>query len=202
MPNQNASAGAMKWLTLTISYKVTNIRLVSRRAQMEKQERRRSPQENKRLSYERDCVNTYGENNKAARKSIRRFKAASNRAGRRGVNRALLGLEHDPEELAHETALVQAEHLALKPEQQKVPDAPLKDVVPHRTRREVPWATSLRPQLEEIGATGVSSLKEVAAELQRRCIATPTGKPWSSWLVQQALRRLGVREPWEWRGKF
>ena len=40
---------------------------------------RRSPKEKKRLSYERDRVNTYGENDKGSRKSIRRNKARAAR---------------------------------------------------------------------------------------------------------------------------
>jgi hypothetical protein len=167
---------------------------------MNKSDWRRSPQDKKRLSYERDCVNTYGENNKASRKAVRRFKAASNRAGRHGVNQALLGLELDPEDIVHETSLVEAEHLALKPRKQKVPDAPLKDVLSDKTRRVVPWARSLEPYLREIGARGVVSLVDVAAELQERGVGTPTGKRWSAALVYQALCRLGVDDPQGWQG--
>ena len=42
-----------------------------------------SPQEKKRLSYERDCVNVYGANDKASRKNIPKMKARSNRKLRR-----------------------------------------------------------------------------------------------------------------------
>ncbi len=42
----------------------------------------RSPQVDKTLSYERDCRDGYGENNKSKRKAILKFKAASNRQGR------------------------------------------------------------------------------------------------------------------------
>jgi hypothetical protein len=44
---------------------------------------RRSPQEKKKLSYERDRVNVYGQNDKASRKRIPKFKAQSNRSYRR-----------------------------------------------------------------------------------------------------------------------
>lgn len=44
--------------------------------------KRRSPQEKKRLSYAKDCRNTYGENDKSSRKSIRRNKRAPHRANR------------------------------------------------------------------------------------------------------------------------
>jgi hypothetical protein len=45
-----------------------------------KPKRRRSPQEKKKLSYERDRVNVYGENDKASRKRIPKFKATTKRA--------------------------------------------------------------------------------------------------------------------------
>jgi hypothetical protein len=50
-----------------------------------KPKRRRSPQEKKKLSYERDRVNVYGQNDKASRKRIPKFKAATKRALRRGA---------------------------------------------------------------------------------------------------------------------
>ena len=43
---------------------------------------RKTPAEKKRLSYERDGRNTYGENDKASRKAIPRFKAKSHREAR------------------------------------------------------------------------------------------------------------------------
>jgi len=169
---------------------------------MNKSDRRRSPQENKRLSYERDCVNQYGENDKAARKAVRRFKAASNRAGRRGVSQALHGLEHAPEEIAHDTALFKAEHLALKPRQTKVSATPLKEVVPYRTRVTVKWASALKPIFQELGEAGVTSPHAIVMELDRRRIIAPHGKPWTSWLVYQGLKSLGIKHPWEWNGQL
>jgi hypothetical protein len=146
-------------------------------------------------------VNQYGENDKASRKAVRRFKAASNRAGRRGVNQALQALEVDPHEIAHETALLQAEHLAIRPEQTKVPDAPLKKVVSHKTRVEMKWARALKPLLKELGEAGLSG-REIAMELNRRAVATQDGKPWSHWTVYRALKQLGVRCPWVWNGRL
>jgi hypothetical protein len=46
---------------------------------------RRSPQEKKRLSYERDRVNTYGQNDKASRSAIRRNKRIDERTLRRAT---------------------------------------------------------------------------------------------------------------------
>ncbi|MEM6275797.1 MAG: hypothetical protein AAF714_02525 [Pseudomonadota bacterium] len=51
---------------------------------------RRSPQEKKALSYARDRRNTYGENNKAARKAIPRNKKTANRSVRRVAKQALM----------------------------------------------------------------------------------------------------------------
>ena len=50
---------------------------------------RRTPAEKKRFSYERDGRNTYGRNNKAARKAIPAFKASSSRALRHAVKQTL-----------------------------------------------------------------------------------------------------------------
>ena len=169
---------------------------------MEKSDRKRSPQENKRLSYERDCINQYGENNKSSRKSIRRFKAASNRAGRRGVNKALQSLEHAPDEAAHETSLLEAEHLAIKPRQTKVPDAPLKEVVPYRTRVTARWASALKPVFKELGEAGITSPRTILVELHRRRIVAPHGTKWTPWLIYLGLKSLGIKNPWGWSGKF
>jgi hypothetical protein len=49
----------------------------------------RSPQEKKGLSYQRDCRNVYGENDKASRKLIPIRKAQSQRRLRRKVEQAL-----------------------------------------------------------------------------------------------------------------
>jgi hypothetical protein len=49
-----------------------------------------TPQEKKRLSYERDRRNTYGENDKSSRKNIPRGKRLAVRAARRSVSVALV----------------------------------------------------------------------------------------------------------------
>jgi hypothetical protein len=49
-----------------------------------------TPQEKKRLSYERDRRNTYGENDKSSRKNIPRGKRLASRAARRSASVALL----------------------------------------------------------------------------------------------------------------
>ncbi|MBB5874543.1 hypothetical protein F4553_007977 [Allocatelliglobosispora scoriae] len=57
-----------------------------------------TPQEKKRLSYERDRRNTYGENDKSSRKNIPRGKRRANRADRRGASTALVTVQgvHGP----------------------------------------------------------------------------------------------------------
>lgn len=60
--------------------------------------RRRTPQEKKALSLERDGRNVYGENDKASRKNIRRAKARANRANRRADSAALAAAEGAPDE--------------------------------------------------------------------------------------------------------
>jgi hypothetical protein len=51
-----------------------------------------TPQEKKRLSYERDRRNTYGENDKSSRKNIPRHKRQVSRVARRSASVALVGL--------------------------------------------------------------------------------------------------------------
>lgn len=50
----------------------------------------KTPQEKKRLSYAKDCRNTYGESDKGSRTSIKRNKAFSNRRLRRAIAQALI----------------------------------------------------------------------------------------------------------------
>lgn len=85
---------------------------------------RRAPQEVKRLSLERDRRNVYGENAKSSRKSIRKFKAASNRQGRHGANQAL-SAAGDAFEERDESRLVGAVDKAERPVKRKFADAPL-----------------------------------------------------------------------------
>ncbi len=57
--------------------------------------RKRSPQEKKILSYQKDCRNDYGENDKASRKTIPLRKAMESRATRRMENQKLKAGEVD-----------------------------------------------------------------------------------------------------------
>jgi hypothetical protein len=51
--------------------------------------KRKTPQEKKALSYDKDCRNAYGENDKSSRKNIPLRKAKVNRGYRRKLNQAL-----------------------------------------------------------------------------------------------------------------
>lgn len=60
--------------------------------------RRRTPQEKKQLSLDRDRRNVYGENDKASRKNIPRAKARARRANRRAASTALSRTVGRPDE--------------------------------------------------------------------------------------------------------
>jgi hypothetical protein len=113
-----------------------------------KPKRRRSPQEKKKLSYERDRVNVYGQNDKASRKRIRKFKASSVRALRHKTRKFA---EHaaqagDPERA--DAAL--ADHRTLKGlrggnrRRRKFRDFPLALVLDERPVRRVAGADRVR----------------------------------------------------------
>ncbi|MCP3440472.1 MULTISPECIES: hypothetical protein [unclassified Bradyrhizobium] len=53
----------------------------------------KAPREKKRLSYERDGRNTYGENQKSSRKNIPRSKQISHQEERRTIRQALIGVQ-------------------------------------------------------------------------------------------------------------
>lgn len=87
--------------------------------------RRLTPQEKKRLSYERDRRNDYGESPHAARKSIPLRKALSHRANRHYQNQPLKRLSgYSPDEEQADFAESQIYH-CLPNDWQKSPDAPL-----------------------------------------------------------------------------
>ncbi|HEY8565146.1 MAG TPA: hypothetical protein VIL65_06570 [Beijerinckiaceae bacterium] len=91
--------------------------------------RERSPQEKKALSLERDRRNTYGENDKAARKAVPRRKALENRRSRHKTAQALVQVDR-----LDEAALDVVESSARHDVERvggwiKVPDQPLRVVV-------------------------------------------------------------------------
>lgn len=89
---------------------------------------KRTPQEKKRLSYEKDRRNTYGESPHGARKSIPQRKAFRNRANR---HRQDLALRQLPAPLDDEVAdRIETEVFHYAPKfWQKYPDRPLRVVI-------------------------------------------------------------------------
>ena len=85
--------------------------------------RRRSPQEKKQFSYERDCVNVYGENDKSSRKAIRRFKAASHREERRAATALVAKIAEASDDSRLDAAL--SDVTSALPARKKFPDVPL-----------------------------------------------------------------------------
>jgi hypothetical protein len=86
--------------------------------------RRRSPQEKKRLSYERDRRNVYGENDKSSRKNIPRSKARTHRAHRANIRNAIASSDPvSPDALEARVRSIRRKSWL------KLPDEPLGDVV-------------------------------------------------------------------------
>ncbi|WP_199443736.1 hypothetical protein [Umezawaea beigongshangensis] len=97
---------------------------------------RRSPQEKKRLSFEKDCRNTYGENAGSSRKNVPRSRKRAHRAERRRVDLLLHAATGSPdrENADHVEQLLAARR---PPAFRKVPDVPLGVVVEGQLRRRV-----------------------------------------------------------------
>jgi hypothetical protein len=94
----------------------------------------KSPQEKKRLSYERDRRNAYGENDKSSRRNIPRSKRAPNRANRRLAAAILASALGEPDADAEEAA--EQRLLTKRPKSwRKWADAPLATVVAYQLRR-------------------------------------------------------------------
>jgi hypothetical protein len=93
-----------------------------------------SPQEKKRLSYERDRRNTYGENDKSSRKNIPRAKRRARRANRRLVSTALAAVQGVVVESVAEAAVERINRTRPRAFR-KYPDTPLGDVVADRLDR-------------------------------------------------------------------
>ena len=96
--------------------------------------KKRTPQEKKKLSYDRDRRNVYGEAPHAARKSIPLRKALRNRANRHYANQQLTydGIGFD-EEIADQIGS-RIKHKVAQ-EWEKHPDAPLGEVIAEKSRK-------------------------------------------------------------------
>ncbi len=97
---------------------------------------RRTPQEEKRLSYAKDCRNAYGENDKSSRRNIPRGRQRAHRANRRRADRALRAAVGPVDEVVADRAeqVVRSTRPAVF---RKSPDVPLGEVVEHRLRQRV-----------------------------------------------------------------
>jgi hypothetical protein len=93
----------------------------------------RSPQADKALSYERDCRDGYGENNKSKRKAIPKFKAASNREGRH-LSKVIVDRMTGDENSDEEAGLLGADRKSLQPWKTKSPDMPLGEMLVRRNK--------------------------------------------------------------------
>jgi hypothetical protein len=89
---------------------------------------RRTPQEKKRLSYQRDCRYDYGNSPQAARKSVPWRKALRNRANRRYRNQQLAHLGLKPDETLADAVESRMNHRAPSL-WTKHPDRPLGEVI-------------------------------------------------------------------------
>src|SRR2546430_3118702 len=96
--------------------------------------KKRTTQEKKELSYERDRRNVYGRSPHASRKLIPLNKALRNRANRHVANQALAYQGPAPDEdLANE--LESRLHEPASQEWEKYPDAPLGEVIANKSRK-------------------------------------------------------------------
>jgi hypothetical protein len=98
----------------------------------------KTPQDKKRLSYEHDRRNTYGENQKSSRKNIPRSKQLSHQDERRAVRQALIPAQGDVrDEVADEAQsdVLRTGRIKKLSAFRKSPDRPLGEVVARRLRR-------------------------------------------------------------------
>src|SRR4051812_31568776 len=95
---------------------------------------RRSPEEKKLLSLERDRRNTYGENAKSSRRNLPKAKARPHRANRRAAHQALSAAEGAAAVEAAEAAERQLQHKRPKVFR-KQPDTPLGEVLARKVAR-------------------------------------------------------------------
>ena len=88
----------------------------------------KTPQEKKALSYEKDCRNVYGSNDKASRNSIPKRKAEVNRVYRKSISDALK-IVKGPIDLDKSAEVEQVVRSVKRTDWKKFPDKPLGEVV-------------------------------------------------------------------------
>ena len=96
--------------------------------------KKKTPQEKKAESYEKDRRYSYGNNAKAARKAVPRNKANVNRANRHAASQSLADVEGRVDGDRADAAEARLD--AKRPKTwKKVPDRPLGEVVPRQLKR-------------------------------------------------------------------
>jgi hypothetical protein len=96
----------------------------------------KSPGEKKRLSYERDRRNTYGENQKSSRKNIPRGKQRGHRDERRAARQSLSSARGAPDDIAADAAqsvTIERSRAKRLKSFRKSPDTPLRDAIQRRS---------------------------------------------------------------------
>ena len=135
------------------------------------QRRRRTPEAEKHLSYERDCVNDYGENDKASRKAIPRFKAESNRKKRRHAKQVLPLITDSELPESVDASLADSENAL--PRKTKGRDVPLGSVLAerksgHRQSMDMPLSNNRRESvIALINENGIGGFDDIASQKRR-----------------------------------
>ncbi len=137
-----------------------------------------TPQEKKRLSYERDRRNTYGENDKSSRKNIARGKRRAVRSARRSVSVALVDMRGNVDALGVVT-------VSSDPDRYNVVDGGPADTVGPRIAGRRP-ARFRKWRDEPLGDV-------VADQLGRRAGADPAGAGSADARIRRVEQRLGQR---------
>ena len=131
----------------------------------------RPPAEKKRLSYERDGRNTYGENSKASRKAIPRFKAASNRTMRHNTKQIVAAVGRVSK---MDSRLADETFRGLHPIKSKVKDTPLGEVVVRKKKKRAGAASDKarrKAALEGFRVRQAEASRRYLESLERRRVA-------------------------------
>jgi len=134
-----------------------------------------TPQEKKRLSYERDRRNTYGENDKSSRKNIPRSKRLASRATRRSASVALDGVRGNIDALGI---------VEISDDPKVVQNGPVDRVEQRIAGRRLARFRKWRD--EPLGDV-------VAFQLERRADTDPAGTTTADTRIKQVEHRLGHR---------
>ena len=96
--------------------------------------KRRTPQEKKALSYQKDCRNAYGQSDKGSRKIIPIRKRWVNRTYRRTIKHLLATTPDHPDEELNVEMDIKTQNKK-RPFWRKFPDTPLGEFIKHKRPR-------------------------------------------------------------------